>query len=143
MARITIATWGEKYRLRVMNKENLLAYFDFVDQDNGLEYQDWQLMKGKNGLFVSAPGKKPYENKDKKTIYPKYVAPAYDGAAETKRSPSGEKFFADVLAAAKTVYDLLNTDEQPAARAKKSGAGPLPSTVPDDLGPDESDDLPF
>jgi hypothetical protein len=144
MARFTVATWGSKNRFRVVDKKNLLAFFDFVDNETGLEYQDWQLIQGKNGRFVAAPGKDPY--KDKKTgkdVYPKFVAPAYDATTDSKRNVAGERFFSEVLDMAAQMYDTMSAaNGSSPAPAKRSGAGPLPpSHIPADLS--NRDGLPF
>lgn len=146
MPRFTFATWGAKSRFRVINKKSLLAFFDFVDGETGLEYLDWQLISGKNGRFVASPGKEAYENKDGVMIYPKLVAPAFDGAEKSKRNQRGEAFFTELTEVASAEYDRLSGTTGPTAATKRSGAGPLKMAVPPDLdGPpdDEDNDLPF
>lgn len=143
MARFTIATWGNASRFRVQNKENLLAYFDFIDTETGLEYQDWQLMNSKNGMFVSAPGKKSYTNGKGKTVFPKYVAPAFDDEQDNKRNPKGDAFFQAVAKMAIAAYEAAGDAPatRPTAKAgsgRRSGAGPV---IPD-MGTD-TEEFPF
>lgn len=150
MSRFTIAERkGGKSAMRVINKKNLLAFFDFQDNDTGLLYRDFKLMNGKNGVFVGSPTGEPYEDKNGDTQYPKYVDAIYDGDEKNKRNPAGDDFFKGVAEVAQEEYDKLSDgaseeDERPARSSKKkSGAGPVRSAPRSRSTEDEDDDLPF
>jgi len=90
-------------------------------------------MKGKNGFFVSPPARQ-YE-KDGEKKYARYVQPAYDPDAETKRNATGEAYFDAILAVALERYEAESgggglDEPAPAPRAaaptvRPSGRGPI------------------
>lgn len=151
MSRFTIAKRkGGKSAMRVVNKKNLLAFFDFQDADTGLTFRDFKLMSGKNGIFVGSPTGEPYEDGKGQTRYPEYISSTYDPDTKSNRSEAGDNFFKTVAELAKEEYDKLSDggsdsdDEDEAPRkAKKAGAGPMRS-APRARDEDEDDDqLPF
>lgn len=154
MSRFAIAVRkGGKSAMRVINKKNLLAFFDFQDNDTGLLYRDFKLMNGKNGMFVGAPTGEPYEDKNGDTKYPEYVSAIYDPDEKNKRHPAGDEFFKGIAEVAQEEYDKLSdgasddddTDDRPARSSKKkSGAGPVSRSAPRSRKEEEEDDdLPF
>lgn len=137
MSRIVIPQIGKKSSLRIIHKNSLLAFFNFVDTETGLEYKDWKLMAGKHGNFVGSPCAPSYENKEGRTIYPPYIQPAYDPETESKRNAKGEEFCKAILLVAQAEYDKLSggsVSDRPAP--KRSGAGPTRKT-------ENSSSLPF
>ena len=116
---------------RPRNTGTLLAYFTFVDNETGLEYSNWRLVTGSNGVFVSSPFE-TYDNPEKGPQYYNYVKAAYDTKAENNRNAKGDKYIKDLAEAAHAVYQRLQST---AGVAAGSGRGPV-----DD---EEDDDLPF
>jgi hypothetical protein len=115
----------------------LVAFFDFIDNENGLEYTDWSLINGKNGFFVNSPGREPYKNKQNEMVYPRFVRPSFDGTQQSKRHPSGDAFFAEVLKAAEAEFRRISGNTQSAPQPQqqqqtRSAAGPVKH---DDLPP--------
>lgn len=151
MSRFTIAERkGGKSAMRVVNKKNLLAFFDFKDNDTGLLYRDFKLMNGKNGVFVGAPTGEPYEDKNGETKYPEYISAIYDADEKNKRSQAGDEFFKGVAEVAQEEYDKLSDgtddeDDRPArsTKKKKAGAGPMRKAPRSSSDDEEDDGLPF
>lgn len=152
MSRFTIAKRkGGKSAMRVVNKKNLLAFFDFQDADTGLTFRDFKLMSGKNGIFVGSPTGEPYEDGKGQTRYPEYISSTYDPDTKSNRSEAGDNFFKTVAELAKEEYDKLSDggsgsddeDEAPRTSKKKAGAGPMRSAPSARDTDEEDDDLPF
>jgi hypothetical protein len=97
-------TFPGQYAMRVIDKDQLLAFFTFVDTETGLEYRDWKLMTGSNGRYVGSPTGKPYKDKEGKDQYPKFVREAYDVESK-KRVQAGVEWFAALLEAAEAEYE--------------------------------------
>jgi hypothetical protein len=151
MSRFTIATRkGGKTAMRVIDKKNLLAFFDFQDNDTGLMYRDFKLMNGKNGPWVGSPTGEPYEDKNGDTKYPEYVSAIYDPDEKNSRNPAGDEFFKGVAEVALEEYEKLSDgstdDDEDAPRKpkkKKSGTGPVRSAPRSRTEDEEEDELPF
>lgn len=153
MSRFRIAQRkGGKSAMRVIDKKNLLAFFDFHDDETGLMYRDFKLMNGKNGMFVGSPTGEPYEDKNGDTKYPEYVSATYDPDEKNKRHPAADEFFKGLSEAAQAEYEKLSDgstdddeDDRPARSSKKkSGAGPVSRSAPRSRKEEEEDDdLPF
>jgi hypothetical protein len=143
MARFTIPQRNKKSAMRVINKKSLLAFFDFVDNELGLEFKDWKLMKGQHGMFVGSPNAPTYVDKNGKTVYPEYIRPAYDPDADSKRNADGEAYLKELLKTAEAEYETLaggSEAAEPSPRGKKSGAGPI---KPKAKAGDEDEACPF
>lgn len=134
-----------RFGMRVRNDGNTLAFFNFVDTETMLEFKDWKLMNGSNGMFVSAPTGKPYVNGEGKKIFPPYVAVAFEGKT---RSPKGDQWIKELTEAAVAEYNQTNGSDAPVTSPRKSGSGVFePSggkkaTYDASFGA-EDDDLPF
>jgi len=109
--------------MRVHNNKNLLAFFTFIDTATGLEYRDFKLCTGKNGIYVSSPSQS-YE-KDNETKYVNQVQAAYDPDAQYNRNPKGVEFMEKLAEAAYAVYQSKGAG---ASQAEASARGPAPST---------------
>lgn len=46
---------GKYSMLPVKDRKNILAYFNVLDTELGIEFRDVRLPEGKNGVFVAAP----------------------------------------------------------------------------------------
>lgn len=119
----------EKF-FRPQNKNNLLAFFSFVDNETGLEYSNWRLIQGSNGHFVGSPSER-YEHPEKGMQYYPHVRPAYDPNAENNRNKKGEKYMQALAEAVYEVYEKKNS----AVVGASSGRGPVEE--------EEDGDLPF
>lgn len=127
-------------RIRVQNEGTLLAFFSFVDNDTGLEYQDWRLIDGKNGPFAASPSGKPYTPKGSdKAVYPSLVQPSWDKEAKNNRNPKGVAFMTALTTAAYEAYQAKSGVVQ--STAARSGRGPVPS--PASRNDYDESDLPF
>lgn len=117
---------------RVRDDGNLMAFFTWVDNTTGLEYSNWRLTNGQNGVFVSSPFEK-YDHPEKGMQFYNYVRPAYDAKEETKRNAKGIALLAEVQKAAEDMYHSIK--------------GSVPAGAATGRGPTESDDedtqLPF
>ena len=116
---------------RVRDTNNLMAYFTWVDNETGLEYSNWRLVRGQNGVFVSSPFES-YEHPEKGMQYYNYVRPAYDSKAENKRNSKGEELIAEVLRMAEAKYHELKGT---VTAGTTGGRGPV--------NDEEDTDLPF
>ncbi len=117
---------------RLQNRETLLAFFTFVDNETKLEYSNWRLLNGSNGPFVGSPSES-YDHPQKGMQYYPYVRPAYDANEETKRSPKGDAFMKEVMEADFAFYESKSGGTTPAmAGANASGTGPVGTDEPDD-----------
>ena len=87
-----------QYSMRVVKKKNLLAFFSFVDTETGIEYFDWRLMKGANGIFIGPPNRS-YE-KDGETKWSDYIRIAYKNGSE-----GGPKAFDAITRAALETFN--------------------------------------
>lgn len=112
-------------------KTKLLAFFTWVDNDTGLEYSNWRLVEGKNGLFVSSPCEQ-YDHPEKGPQFYNYVKAAYDKTAENNRNAKGDELIAQVLVAAKAMYAQVSGNSP---SETSTGRGPVE--------PDDDDGLPF
>lgn len=128
--------------------KNLLGYFNFVDTVNGLEYRDFRLSKGSQGVFAASPFRTYRVEGEDKDRFSDYVRPAYEN---DERDELGVEFFAELTEAAEAAYEAAEAPassgkgkssgrgQKATAGAKKSGRGPVRNSAPDD----EDDDLPF
>ncbi len=162
-------TFPPKFGMRLQNNGNLLAYFTFVDEKEGLEYRDWKLLKTKDGSrhFVSSPAAE-WENKkviDPTTKKPKREFTPYVREARVgdEWSETGKAYMAELTEAAVSEYERLNggaSDERPARSASggnrggtaaKSGGGSKrsgtsvggPVNYDEMFRGEDDDDLPF
>jgi DNA-binding cell septation regulator SpoVG len=137
------------YAMRVMDgKGSLLAYFNVIDTEIGIEFRDCRLIEGKNGVFVGAPARE-YESKDGETKYSDFWRVSFEDDA---RSEEGMAYVEEMAEAAFEYYEsLLDEDEAPRknkAKAKKKAA-PKSKRPPveeededeDDADPYEDEDL--
>lgn len=115
---------------RIRDDGNLMAFFTFVDNTTGLEYSNWRLMSGVNGIFISSPAQAKDPKDGTPVKYYNYVKAAYDSKTENKRNAKGDQYLQSLAEAAHTVYQRLQNG------AGSSGRGP----VGDD---GDDDDLPF
>lgn len=116
---------------RVRDDGTLLAYFSFVDNETGLEYSNWRLVTGKEGVFVSSPFES-YDHKEKGMQYYNYVKPAYDSKADKNRNPKGVAFMTEL---SKVAHAFYQTKQSGAPVAAGSGRGPVATEDPDDKLP--------
>jgi DNA-binding cell septation regulator SpoVG len=113
-------------RFRVVQKGTLLASFTFVDNETGLEYNDFKLIQAAGGTFVSAPSRE-YVTREGQKKYSNYIQAAYDAAAEKNQNPKGTAFMQALTDAAIQKYQAkLNGGGQAVA----SGRGPVAAAVP-------------
>jgi DNA-binding cell septation regulator SpoVG len=137
-----------QYSMKVVKKKSLLAFFSFVDTETGLEYFDWRLMKGTNGVFIGPPSRS-YE-KDGETRYSDYIR-----ITDKNKNEDGKEWFAEVTAAALKKFKALDDsdededeeEERPARRAT-AGAGASRSSARGaaknpPIGEDDDDEVPF
>lgn len=109
-------------RFRVIQKGTLLAGFTFVDNETGLEYNDFKLIQGPNGTFVSGPSRE-YQDREGNTKYSNHVQPAYDKSQENKQSPKGREYFDALHNAVQQKYQQkLNNS---GGGQQSSGRGPV------------------
>lgn len=127
---------GQRFEFRgewAMRKQDggksLLAYFNVVDTELGIEFRDVRLIEGKNGVFVSSPFRS-YKNKEGKDAYSDYWRAAYDD--EGNRDERGSAYLDEMAKAAYAFYQTLD-DGKGASSAKSSGTarrsarGPVPT----------------
>jgi len=119
---------------RLMDRETLLMFFTFVDNDTGLEYSNWRLLSGSNGHFVASPSE-AFDHPQKGMQYYPYVRAAYDAQAESKRSAKGDAFMTALTQAAYEQYEKMKGNTVTPG-APQSGRGPV-------TAPAEDDGLPF
>ena len=144
-------TFPGPYAVKVIDKDGLLAFFSFVDEETELQYRDWRLLEGENGPYIKSPTGKPYEDKNGKKQYPEYVKAAFD--KEGKKRPKGNQFFADLFEA---VMEEFENRKQGGGKPRSSNAAPSRSAkgafVPRSRvsadtafssGLNDDDDLPF
>lgn len=122
-------TFPGKLAMRVQNGEGKVkAYFNFIDTETGLEYKDWKLMDGENGMFVSAPTGKPYQKEGQaKPVYPPYIMVAFD--TNKQKMKAGLNWVAELKDAAIEEYEgrIAGNSRAAAPTARKSGAGAFPN----------------
>lgn len=114
-----------KYAMRVMKKGkgNLLAYFNVVDTELGIEFRDCRLIEGKNGVFVGAPFRE-YKDSNGETKYPEFWRPAFDGEA---RMEHGMAWVEEMAEAAYEHYQSIakngGGDEEEGGSRRSSNRG--------------------
>lgn len=119
---------------RVVNEGNLLAYFMVVDNELGLEFSNFRLIRTKDDRVFAAPPFNSYENADGKTVYVDHIRAAYDPERENNRNAKGEKYMKALNEAAYEFYQKKTEGKEPVGAT--TGRGPVETTVPED-------DLPF
>lgn len=117
----------------VRNSGNLLAFFSFVDNETGLEYSNWRLVQGANGVFVSSPFQTYQPEGATEPKYYNFVKPAYDKNAESKRNAKGSEFFDALCDAAKAYYDRKTDGAVSGGPPASTGRGPVEDSGDDDL----------
>lgn len=129
MSRFNILSFRRK------DKDKLMGYFNFVDTQTGLEFRDFRLINGAEGVFAAGPFR-TYEGADNKQKFSDYVRIAYDTEAK-QRDEVGNAFFEELAEAAHNQYQNTEAD----APAPRKGAAPAKSA----RGPVRKDtsDLPF
>ena len=75
---------------------NTLAFLNFVDNESGLRYRDFKLVKGKNGPFVVSSQRQT--TKAGKTLW-------VNAVEAVKGNTKGESFFAGILEDAVDAYN--------------------------------------
>lgn len=98
-----------RVRLKKAGTKSLLAYFDFLDTDTGLEYRGWRLFEGARGTFVKSPAR-PYPNRNGETKYEDFVTPIYNRKTG-EFSQQGQDYLADVAAEALRAYEAGEFEE--------------------------------
>ena len=134
-----------QYAMRVVDKDNIMAYYTTTFTPLGMEFRDVRLLKGKNGAFVAAPFRS-YESNGE-TKYADFWRPAYD-KANNARNADGVAFVEAMAEAAMAEYDRrknggssASSASKPAAR--KSGRGPVAPVVAGGEDEDDGSGLPF
>lgn len=118
------------YAMRVQTGSKILAYFNVVDSQTGLEYRDMRLIEGKNGVFASSPSR-TYKNKEQKDAYSDYVRAAYND--DDTRDENGVAWFEEMAKAAYAFYQTQDganaapSAAKSAAPARRSARGPVPT----------------
>ena len=111
--------FDDKRGIRIQNSGSLKAFINFVDTATGIEYRDFRLLAGKQGIFVSGPSRK-YE-KDGETKYIDFVQAAYE-------NEQGRQWFAQLAHEANEAYQrrAAQTPAQPAYGQPYGGGQPVP-----------------
>lgn len=122
-------------RFRVIQSGSLLAGFTFVDNETGLEYNDWKLVQGPTGPFVSSPSRK-YEHQGQ-TKYSNFVQAAYDKTQDNNQSPKGRSYLDELNEVVIAKYNAAKNAGGGSAR------GPVTSGAAVGGGDTDTDDLPF
>lgn len=107
-----------EYGMRVMHgKEPLLAFFNFIDTELGLEFTDWRLIDGQNGVFVASPSRE-YTNKAGEKKYTNYIYAASQGKDE-----DGRAWLDELAEVAEEVWEKLSEEEEEEKPRKRAKAG--------------------
>jgi DNA-binding cell septation regulator SpoVG len=112
---------------------NLLAYFNVIDTETGIEFRDMRLVEGRNGVFVAGPFRSYEDKTSGETKYSDYIRAAYEG---DDRNEKGVQWFEELTQAAYAHFETLSKggekptparSSKPAAGARRSGRGPAPA----------------
>lgn len=120
----------EKYALRVIDKNGLLASFSIIDRELGITFNDMRLIEGKNGVFVASAARE-YEPKGGGKKYINYIAPLYDFDSKTT-DENGQAYFDAMTQAALGLYTQVKEsgEQSDSVRSEKkenarTGRGPV------------------
>lgn len=111
--------FSDQYSMRIIDDGSLLAFFNFVDTELGLEFKDWALRDGKNGVFVVSASRQ-YENNDGETKYSNYVQPNYD-FDNNVRDEDGIAYFDELTDAALAEFERRKEEGETGGRKKSKG----------------------
>lgn len=130
-----------KYAMRVIDgKGSLLAYFNVVDVDLGIEFRDVRLIEGKNGVFVGAPFRSYEDKKSGETKYADYWRPAFEDDA---RSEEGMAYVEEMAEAAHEHYlSIVDEEEERPRRKAKPKPKSRQAAEEDDEDEDDEDERP-
>jgi DNA-binding cell septation regulator SpoVG len=123
MGKTSRFTFRGEYDMRLLDSSgSMLAFFNFQDTELGLEFKDFKLFEGKNGVFVKSPSRS-YEDAEGEEKYSEYVRAMYD-SDEKAFDEVGTAYFEEVAEAAYAEYErrLEEEDEKPRKAARKGAS---------------------
>lgn len=135
----------KKYGIRPMRgkKSKLLAFFNIVDTEIGIQFNDMRLMKGKDGVFVGSMSKK-FETKDGEEKYTNAIEAAYN-VKDKARDENGVAYFEEIAQTALKALKAISgrdeeEDDDDDRPARKSGRGLVAKKRPTVDEEDEEED---
>jgi DNA-binding cell septation regulator SpoVG len=142
-----------KYAMRKQNKGKVIAYFNVVDTEIGIEFRDVRLIEGKNGVFVAAPFR-TYKDKEDKDAFSDFWRAAYNEQEEA-RDERGVAYLEEMAKAAYAFYQTLDgsasnsgggssrNSSNSGGTERRSARGPVPTTGSSDNAGKTGAKLPF